>query len=220
METEEDLMNIFIDNVPLITYKEFIEDWLLEDDELRYLSSYNNVPSWLILDMTWCNYRDYCGNNVLLQTMKLINEYLWRDDDYVVDIEERIKYRLFLINRIDKFISNDNNIDIELFEYFDERYANLYSFLPPNKMKKQRRKQLVKRNLFLNHYSDYIITVCNNYFTIPSRGEINEIVYLLFIVSCVARNEYNNNYELSRLHHVFPELKISDWLCKWAYRYV
>ena len=134
METEDDLMNIFIDNVPLITYKELIENWLLEGDEIRYLSPYNSVPSWLILDMTWRNYRDYCGNDVLLKVMEHINKYLTYGD-YGENIEERIRHRLFLINRIDEFISHDNNIDVESFKYFDEKFFYQYTDSPPNKIK-------------------------------------------------------------------------------------
>ena len=204
METEQDLLNILL---PIITYKELIEDWLLEKtDSLKYLSPYKSIPTWLIIDMTWYIYRDYCGNNKLLEAMYYIDRYLINEKD----IETRIRHRLYLFYHIDDYFEDD--IKTSNYEWYSKGY-NVF----PNKLKKQHINLLINKNLFKKKYSNNINIIISNNFTLPSKNEIKEIIYLLFIISFIDNCSKSVDREPAYLSHHFPELEICDCLENWAY---
>ena len=211
MNSEGDLMNILIDNIPYITYKDFIEGWVLEgSDELRYLSPYKSVPTWLIIDRTYHNYRDYCHNEQLIIVMTEIDEKV-KDDN---NIETRIRKRLFL------FIYADDVMEGELAcMCFPDSlwYYNHYD-TELNKLKTKTKKLLIKKNIIKKNYSIDITETIKDNFILPSDHEVSDIIYLVSIISIISshsKNKYEHP-EVYGLFNMFPKLEIDSDLCEWA----
>ena len=94
MENEEDLVNILIDDVPYITYNDFIR-WLLDGDDIYYLSPYAKIPSWLIIGFTYYLYKTYCTKYNIIKIMKDIDDTTY---EYKCNKEDYIGQRIFLFN--------------------------------------------------------------------------------------------------------------------------
>ena len=208
MENEEDLVNILIDDVPYITYKKFIEEWILEgSDELKYLSPYKSIPTWLIIHCTWGNYRDYYLDEQF--------PYVMKDIDILVKecviTEIRIRKRIFLFYYADMYMGGD----WEFMDIHSERWHIQKFDLESNKFKKKQKNRLIRENIFCKRYSNQINSLIYNYFTLPSKNEITEIIYLVTIISIIDHNTKDNRSAiLHGINCMFPELKISDWLCQ------
>ena len=215
MENEEDLTKIFISDIPYITYKQFIEEWILEgSDELKYFSPYKSIPTWLIIDRTYHNYRDYCKNDKFLSVMHDIDKAV----EYIQCIETRIRKRLFLFSYSYEYIT----IEPEFINLRDDQWYFQNYDLESNKIKTKRKNKLIKTNIFSKTYSHDILEMIRYRFTFP-LNEIYEIIYLLRIVGLIVsfgKNKDLDKYEhpeLRDLNNMFPKLEINDWLCLWSY---
>lgn len=193
-----------------IPYKIFIEKWILEgSDELRYLSPYKSVPTWLIIDRTYRNYRKFYRSSKLCNVMISIDAKV----KIYNDIEIRIVKRLFLFMYADEYIEKEF---IWIMCFADNKWYAKGYHLELNKLGKERKNELLEKKVFSKSYSDSITDIIYDHFVLPSDEEILDIIYLLTIVNIINYHYENKiNYpEVCDLHVVFPNLNLPHWLCK------
>ena len=221
MESLEDLMTILIDERDVfISYSDFV-CWLLNGENIQYLSQYESIPSWLIIRLTWYGWESYCKDEIILEFMDAIDKFTSSD----IDHETNLRRRLFLFHigsgsELIKYndLSVFNETVEENIEDCDLLWDDYFRHFPG----------YLKDNNKITEYDDRLIQMANNdhnlrrliqeYFTLPSEEYISEIVLLLDAAVNIGTDDKN-------IYNMLPSLEIDNYIAYiferiWAHRMI